>query len=590
MNNNPGILRFITFAFLVAFFFGACKQEPSKKPNHSDLVLDIRINKDPQRLNPMVYPSITARQVFQYIFHSLADFHPESLTLVPILVKEIPEPTVQDNGLLKYDFEILPEAEWSDGTPLTGHDYAFTVKTALHPGVQASGWRSYIKEIKDVQVNPDNPKRFSVFISEYMLARETVATIQLYPAHIYDPNSVMTDLLVSDMLDKELINQKISEDSLLNKFASEFNSAKFCRDVVIGCGPYVLKEWKTNQYLSIIRKDDYWGNKYQDNPFHQAGSKAMVFHIVPDETTATSLLKNGTLDLSTFSNGSNFNDLRNDADFSQDFNFLMPQTMKYYYLLLNNRNPKLAEKEVRQALAHLNNTKQIINTLEFGLGKALIGHFHPSKSYYNTSLKPRELDISRAENLLSSSGWVDTNDNGIRDKRINDQLIELELDVLVTGAKLGQQVALILQQNAQQAGIKINLVKKNIRQIRADHLKKNDFDMAALVVSMDSAPDDPYGRWHSDNMAPGMRNESGFNNEKADQLIEKIRLTKTSEDRHDLYLELQEIIYEEQPVVFLYSPNEKIAVSKDIQAKGTSKRPGYLANTFTTKTMSFSEN
>ena len=72
----------------------------------------------------------------------------------------------------------------------------------------------------------------------------------------------------------------------------------------------------------------------------------------------------------------------------------------------------------------------------------------------------------------------------------------------------------------------------------------------------------------------------GYTNPDADKYIEKIRMTKDSEERKTAYLKLQEIMHEDQPVIFLYSPMQKIIISNRIKAVTTSKRPGYLANSF----------
>ena len=587
---KPLHTTYFKFIFLCSFFLMlcACKEKPSL-PSEA-LILDIRIKKDPQRLHPMIHPHPAAREIYQYIHLPLADFHPVTLELTPILIKEIPLPKKLDNGDLQYEFEIVSDAIWSDGQAVTGYDYDFTIKAALHPEVQSSGWRTYLEKVKSVVVDPQNPRLFSVVISDYMLATETTTTIQIFPKHIYDSKSALDNVSISQLKSEEEIKVLLEKNDTLRSFAQEMNSAKYSRDIVIGCGPYTLDAWETNQYVELDKTQNYWGNSYKNNPFLQAGSQKIRFLFVPDETTTISMLKSGALNVATFSNGTNFNSLKTDEDFSKEFSFLTPEVMKYYYLCINNRRPYLAEKSVRIALSHLVDVNKIINTLDYGLGKPLVGHFHPSKPYYNNDLKPRVLDIDQAITILENAGWIDTDKNGIRDKIIDGSKYELDIDLLVTPAKLGQSVGLMLKQNAEKAGVNINLIKKEFKIIRSEHLKPLDFDMIALVVSLDSAPDDPYSRWHSDNINKGKRNESGFANTVADDLILKIRKETDESKRKQLYLKLQEVMYEEQPVIFLYSPTEKIVISKDINGSSTSKRPGYLANTFTSKVSTFSDN
>ena len=56
-----------------------------------DGTLHIRKKRDAQKLHPFIYPSPSARDVYQYIFTQLADFDPVSLELIPVLIKEVPE-------------------------------------------------------------------------------------------------------------------------------------------------------------------------------------------------------------------------------------------------------------------------------------------------------------------------------------------------------------------------------------------------------------------------------------------------------------------------------------------------------------------
>ena len=75
-------------------------------------------------------------------------------------------------------------------------------------------------------------------------------------------------------------------------------------------------------------------------------------------------------------------------------------------------------------------------------------------------------------------------------------------------------------------------------------------------------------------------NPQGYSNPKADIVIDKLRLERDKEKQTALFQELQEILYDDQPSIFLYSPVDKIAISNRIKATTSSKRPGYMANTF----------
>ncbi len=588
---NRLITSFFLFLFIVSL---GCKTD--KKVSAHDLPIKIRLKADPQKINPMVYPVSTAREIYQYIFLSLADFHPDDLSLTPILIEALPKGERITEGKYaggtKFSMRFLDAAKWSDGTDITAADYLFTVKTANNTSVNAAGWRTYLKEISDVVLYPDDPKKFDVILAnDYMVALETVTTINPYPKHIYDPNGVMDSWTLEELKDSDKVSERLKVDSSILAFAKEFNSAKFSRDVVVGSGPYVLDQWEADQYLILKRQENFWGDAYPNNPFLQAFPSSLQFSVVPDEATALTLLKSGELDLVPGMSSSSFDALRKEDESEGDYRFLTPQLIRYYYIGLNNRTAQLSDKNVRKALAYLVDVERIIETLELGIGTRTIGHFNPAKNYYHPTLKPVEHDVTKAKQLLDNSGWKDTNDNGIRDKMIEGVLYELDFDILVSASKLGQRVSLIFQESAKEAGINIELVQKEFRLIRSENIAKRDYDMATLVSTSDAAPVDPYDKWHTDNDVIGKRNETGFGTTESDEIIENLRAETNLDQRNIYYHKLQEIMYDEQPVIFLYCPKEKMALRSSFNGKSSSNRPGYLANTFEyAPVQEFSEN
>ena len=562
------------FIALITMCFLSCKND--KIARSSLDTLRIRIAKDPAKLNPVFNPSSASREVFQYIFLPLADYHPENLELYPILIEKIPEGKILSeapyNGNLVFDLKILEDAVWSDGRQVTGEDYAFTVKAVKLPISNANAWRPYFTFIKDVIVDKENPKTFQVVVDkDYMLAKEICVTMYILPKHIYDKTNTLATLPNNVEFQKDY-----TPTENIKAFADEFNKVKYLRDTLISAGPYALEYWTANQSIGLTKVENYWGANYPDNPFLQQGTNNLIFHIIPDENSALTAFKGNEIDVLPMQNSAIFQEMKSDQTNNADLDFLSPALIRYYYIAINNQSDKLKDKRVRRALANLFDLDNIIKTIDYGFGKRLIGHFSPEKDYYNSSLPPIPYDINAAKVSLKEAGWIDSNNNSLVDKNIDGKLVELELDILISGSALGETIALIFQEAASKAGIKINIVRKKMSLMRKENLTPRAFDLAALVISQDAAPDDPYTRWHSESS----RNFYGYSNPEADRLMEVIRTTKDVEKRKTSYLELQKIMYNDQPVIWLYSPNQKILVNKNIASSSTTKRPGYLANTF----------
>ena len=181
---------------------------------------------------------------------------------------------------------------------------------------------------------------------------------------------------------------------------------------------------------------------------------------------------------------------------------------------------------------------------------------------------------------MSEAGWDDRDGDGVRDKLIAGEKENLELEILQSGASLGKNVSLLYQAAAEQAGVKIKVTTKKMSLMAKENLYDYKYDIALLRVGMDEAADDPYPRWHSDNALPGGSNQLGYVNENVDALIEQLRITRDAEARKQIYQDIQAEMYKDTPCIFLYSPLNKLLISNKFKALATTKRPGYLANTF----------
>lgn len=576
---------FRRFVFLVlaaaSLWFSSCK-------SGSDAVDDtihVRIAKDPERLHPLIFPNPLAREIYQYIFLPLADYNVETLELEPLLITSIPQKQIittgPDAGKVKFDIEIRPEAVWEDGSPVTAKDYEFTLKAVRLPLNQTARYREALQNIARVDIDKTNPKKFSVILyKDEMNVLETVIQWEIYPAYFYDPNQTLVTLDLVKLANDTMYEKEVMADSAYIQFAEVFNGQEFSSQKISGSGPYTFNTWESNQYIVLEKKVDYWGEKF-DNSGLKNNPDKIIFHMIPDDVAAMVQLKSGQIDVMNQVNDDDFLALQKDNAYRDKFHFFTPSLTKYYVILMNNGDPILRDKNVRKALAHLVDVDYILNGLENGFGERLVTPVHPGKSYYDKSLKPVAFNQQKASELLASSGWADKDKNGILEKIIDGSKTELALDIYISGQELGNQVALLLQQNAGKVGIKINILEKEFKQIRAEHIKTRNYHLIPSVVSTDlNVWDDLRPRYHSefDNASGG--NEISYQNEEADVLLDSIPLEKDTEKRKELYRQLQKIIYDDQPMIYLYVPAERIIVNKIWKAQATQKRPGYAVNTF----------
>ncbi len=567
----------------LCLFFSACQPESSTTNGGSTVV--IRLPNEPDMLNPARSQSAYATQIEEQIFLPLAEIDPYDYTLTPLLIDHTPvqEPITQgpDSGGILYHYRIRDGATWEDGTPVTGDDYAFTIKMVLDPKVDVAQWRGFLSFITDVQIDPKDRRSFTVTVGEpYVLSDLVTCNLNIYEKAVYDPQRHLDDFSVRALSTAAVADSLAQHDPRLQQFAETFMQSRFANEVVTGSGAYRLASWETGQRIILERKNDWWGDHVQDKPtLLNAYPEKLIYEIVPDENTALTMLKDGTLDVMSEVSPRSFLELKADSAYTDKLQFFTVKLQVCNYLCLNNRNPILSDIRVRKALAHAVDYEGLIQNVALGMAERTIGPVHPDLDYYNKDIAPVRYDLDQARALLASAGWSDTNGNGIVDKVIGGQRTELTLDMTVTQKPEGQAVALLLKESAARAGIDINIVTRDGAAFSQD-VRARNFDIVPLRMSSPITLNDPYQDWSSSSDVPGGGNRSGFHNATADSLITVIRRTSDAVARTSAFKELQAVIAEEQPVIFLYVPLERIIASKRFKIRPSARRPGYFEQLF----------
>jgi len=155
--------------FLLLFCIGMCWMSACKTDTQSNQVdesttsakattVTLRQSAEPAGLNPVLVLDGSSIQVCTYMFPLLLEYDPFTLELNPIIAKSRPQveeiTTGERAGWTKYTYEIQDAAVWDDGLPVTGADYAFTLKAIFNPHVAAAPYRGYMNLIKDVELYP----------------------------------------------------------------------------------------------------------------------------------------------------------------------------------------------------------------------------------------------------------------------------------------------------------------------------------------------------------------------------------------------------------------------------------------------------
>jgi ABC-type transport system substrate-binding protein len=432
-------------------------------------------------------------------------------------------------------FHLRPNVRFHDGQAFDAEDVRFTYEAIMNPKNLSPRIADY-EPIKTVEVFDPQTVRI-VYKRLYSPALGTWG-MGILPAH----------LLNSEALRQEATRRGLDPEKFTLR-QSEFSRRP------IGCGPFVFREWKTDQYIVLDRFEDYW-----EGP---PNYKRYTYRIVPDRLTQEMEFYAGTVD-SYGVQPHQVERLSKDPAY-QGFSGL---SFGYTYIGYNMRREPFKDRRVRQALGMAIDVDKIIKYVLYGQGEKITGPFLQQTDFYNHAAVPLPYDPEVALNLLAEAGWKKGPEGWLEKegKRLQFTLITNQ------GNNIRQSILSIAQDSWRKIGIDVRTDVLEWAVFIQERVNKLDFDALILGWSMGIDPD-LYQIWHSSQTQPNQLNFVAFQNREADDLIIKIR-QEYNHDRQVQYCHrLHEIIAQEQPYTFLYVGKwtailDKRVVIKEVDPEG----------------------
>ncbi len=533
---------------------------------------------DTDMLNPTNYQSADAGYYLAQMFQGLWGTNPKTLEMEPVLAKALPvEEYDEASGLLKYTCEIREEAKWDNGEPITAKDAVFSIKLYKAPVISNEQYRPYFELVSDIITYPDNPRKLTIVCNKkYILAKSVAGSFSMIPQYIYDPKKLMDQISINDIATKY---NEVEQNPVMKEFAAEYNSEKYQRDsgYIVGSGPYAFDQWVTGQKIVLKKKKDWWGEKFNTEYSYMAFPDKLIYQTIKDQTAALTALKGKRIDVMSGIKSKDFvEQLEPSEEIKKNFDLATPLSMAYTYFGINMRNPKFEDVRTRTALAHLTDVDKIIKVIGYGLGQRVNGPINPyKKGAFNDTITSFDFSIEKAKVLLAEAGWKDSNGDGTLDKTLNGKPTEFNITFTYNaGNDTRRDAALIFKEACRQVGINVDVVPQEWS-IYIENQTKHDFEMFYGAWIGSPNPDDPKQIWHTESINGGS-NYVYFGNAETDKMIEDIRSELNEEIRNDLYRKFQVKVHEQVPYIFIWSPKEKIAISKRFTGTETFiVRPGF---------------
>lgn len=467
------------------------------------------------------------------------------------LVNDLAESYQISSDGKSYTIKIKSGVVWHNGGSLTVDDIIFTFEAIKNPRYQSPLRASFVGvEIEKVD---DQTIKFN----------------------LTEPYAAFLDLLTFGILPQESWQQIEPASASL----AELNLKP------IGSGMYKFKSLVKDKSgnirtYTLARNANYYGQV----PYLDSVSFKLFGNLAESISALNTNLISGISYLPEQS--------KSDVIAQDSLNFYRLNLPKISAIFFNSKaSLALMDKRVRQALAYAIDKNKIVSVVMAGNARVIDSPVLPESFAYNNNARKYNFDIATSSQILKAAGWQIAEiknedlvkakeDLASKDEAVkkaaqakidmgaglwlmkDNNYLTLELTT-VDNPEYSQTASLIadfwLKINVK---TKINLVPAN--QVQTEVIKTRNF--AALFYSeFIGADPDPYALWHSSQIGQSGLNLADYSNKEVDKLLEEGRLTNDLAVRQEKYKKFQEILAEDEPAIFLYSPNYTYVQSKNLK-------------------------
>jgi peptide/nickel transport system substrate-binding protein len=555
--------QFLLLSLIILVFFTACTPSSDQKLERGNEVV-VQIPSEPRSLHPTNGRMAARTLILYYTAQPLARLDPSTGKQAPMLARSLPEASADG---LSFTYELDPAAQWADGRPITFEDVSFSLKAAACPLLTVQAGRAIFEQIKDLVPDAENDRRFTVQMREKYAGNPFVVNdFFIIDKRFFDPKGLLDEVAVAEVLQPDT---EVGALPAVVEWAEEFNDAKYNNkpEYLKGTsGPYEVESWTPGQQIVLKRRENYWGAG-KKGLFHQQYPDKIVFVPMREESVIELQVKQQKVDVATQLSTQTFNALQQDEKSSNNYYIDYRPRNAYTYIGYNlrpdgiNHKPIFDDKRVRRAFAYATPVEEIIEAFYQGQVRRVTSPVSPVNDEYNRQIEPIPLNLDSARVLLDQAGWIDSDGDLVRDKMVAGERIPLSLGLVYpAGQQALDDIVQRIISSVEEVGFQVEPKPTDFR-LLGGMLVKHDFDAIMVGASSSPLPYDFKQMWSSGNWETG-ENFTGFGSIKTDSLIEIVRHEIDPVKRKELMDEMQEIIYEEQPVTFFFNSANRMAIHR----------------------------
>jgi len=496
---------------------------------------------DPEVMNPTVNSYSRSSFVLQQLFRGLYKFS-NTNELVPALA----ESCTTDDTQTVYTFKLRSGLMWSDGSPLTAHDFEYSWKLCLDPtveGGQACASDFYV--IKNAQ------KYVEATITED--TSDDISADEIGVVATDDTTLVVT---LENVTPWFLSQTATTPYMPISKANYEANGLAWANDpaTYLGSGPFKLESFTSKGNITMVKNPNYYNAA-------EVKIDKLVFNIIPDQATETVAFETGQLNVSDDVSPEQL------EKYDGSPQLVGPARIGEQHWDFNTTKAPFDDVRVRRALAISIDRQQIMDVIVRTKEKPLFGFVpygqpsltDPTKDFREVAGDVFTEDIEEAKALLAEAGYP--NGEGFPDFALTVQNVQVQMDIAQA----------LQNQWKTNLGIDCHIVTFESK-VYWDELENDNFDIGRCGWTGDyldpltnlgiyaTGSNEYENNWNVPDTQGNVNPENAYYTE----LINKTRTSTDPAEREALFIEAEKYLAEQMPSFPLYSYTDYFLMAPNV--------------------------
>lgn len=452
---------------------------------------------------------------------------------------------------------------------VTAEDFKFYFDAVMNPKAGKASFRTYIQDIEEFRVidpltfavrwkteeikQPDGSTKLKTKYSSKFITGGLLPLASFVYKYFSDGTKIIEDDNDPETYRKSII------------WAQNF-AQHWAQNIIPSCGAWIF-DGMNEQSIKFRRNPDHFFPldvlfEKRETAFREEGSSIwQQFKLNKMESYA--LAPEQFAEYNTFIKSPQYKQQESEGAAIKRLDYVDPF---YTFIGWNEAKPYFKSKKVRKALTMAIDRQRIIRQNLNGLGLEINGTFYIYSDAYDKSIKPLPYDPRKARALLAEEGWYDSDGDGIIDKEIDGKRVPFKFSLTYyikndTAKGIVEYISTTLKE----IGISCELNGVDITDLSVK-FKDQSFDAVMISWSLGTPPEDPKQIWYSNkNKESGSSNVIGFSNAEVDAIIDQLEFEDDKKKRTELYHRFDQILHEEQPYTFLFTPKRVLLYREKLQ-------------------------